>query len=265
MIRPTFISSAVLSVPERLLLKGGRWQRITLRVRSGLFVHPDHGPVLIDAGYGTRATKSARRSAALKLYAAMMPFSLLPNGSPIDLLARKGFAPEQVQLIILTHLHADHICFLKDFPNARIISGDMPEADKRHGVFAELLPDDIAQRLDLVDQFPKAALPSNLGEGFDVFGDSSVLAVPLPGHTPGHFGLYFPGDCPLLYACDVQWLCKAVLELRVPRFLTNLVAKDTKTASQSVAVARDFAEAGCELMVCHDPDLTAHDIEAADV
>lgn len=62
MSAPRFINSAIVRVPERLVLLGGRWGRISVGVRYGMLLHPEFGPVLIDTGYGQRATSGAQRS-----------------------------------------------------------------------------------------------------------------------------------------------------------------------------------------------------------
>lgn len=39
-----------------------------------------------------------------------------------------------------------------------------------------------------VHRVPLSALAAPFTEGYDVLGSGAVLAVPLPGHTPGHTG-----------------------------------------------------------------------------
>lgn len=86
-----------------------------------------------------------------------------------------------------------------------------------------------------------------------------MLGVPLPGHATGHYGLCFSGDRPLLYAVDAQWLLPAVLEGRVPGLPASLVAHEKADLADSVALVKRFAQAGGEVMLCHDPTLTRYD------
>ncbi|MFI7873061.1 MBL fold metallo-hydrolase [Streptomyces salinarius] len=103
-----------------------------------------------------------------------------------------GFAPESVDLVILTHLHADHVgwntradgdAWVPTFPNARYLTSrtewdhwagvDMEEA--RRQMFRDSVhPVREAGLLDFVDV---------ADEGTDVA--PGVRLLPTPGHTPG--------------------------------------------------------------------------------
>lgn len=264
MIRPVFANTASVPARERYVLRGGAWRKVQLRVRCGLIVHPEHGPVLIDAGYGPRMYQG-RRSLALRAYAAVLGPKLHPLESPLALLADHRFLPDDVKRVIVTHLHADHVSCLRDLPAARFITDGQVAGQLRHGVFNELLPDDFADRCDDLRALPKRDLPFGLGQAFDLLGDGSVLGVPLPGHAPGHFGVCFPGDTPLLYAVDAQWMRAAILEDRLPGFPIAAIIADRPAMAESVAFIRRFAEAGGEIMTCHDPAPTRYDWTPKDV
>lgn len=258
MISPVFANTAFVHTRMRYVLRGGRG-RVSLPVRCGLLVHPEQGPILIDAGYGPRVTSDPGRGLALRIYAAVFPVELNPAESPLALLADHGFKPRDVKTVIVTHLHADHVAHLRDFPNARFVTDGQVSGAMRHGVFNEVLPDDFAARQDEMRAGAFADLPFGLGQGHDLLGDGTVLGVPLPGHAPGHFGLCFPGATPLLYAVDTQWMLDAILQDRVPGFPLSLVASDKTTATGSIAFARAFAQAGGMVMTCHDPAMTPYD------
>lgn len=258
MIRPVFTNTATIRTSARWILKNGRGP-VALQVRVGLIVHPVHGPVLIDAGFGPQVTKAPGRSWFLRAYTKMLGPELHDLQSPLSLLAAHGFDPEDVKLILVTHLHADHVAYLPEFPNARFVTDGQISGTLRHGVFDELLPHDFAARQVDLRSFGLAALPYALGQGFDLLGDGTVLAVPLPGHAAGHFGLCFTGGTPLLYAVDAQWLLAAVLADRIPGFPVSLIAEDSQALTESTALVRAFAQAGGDIMLCHDPAQTPWD------
>ncbi|KFU78638.1 MBL fold metallo-hydrolase [Amycolatopsis lurida] len=111
----------------------------------------------------------------------------------LDELEAAGFSPETVDLVVLTHLHADHVGWntravagewVPTFPNARYLTSrterefwagyDMDEP--RRQMFRDSVhPVEDAGLLDLVDV---PAVGVEVAPG--------VRLVPTPGHTPGH-------------------------------------------------------------------------------
>jgi glyoxylase-like metal-dependent hydrolase (beta-lactamase superfamily II) len=251
----TFPNSATVSVPERLVLKGGRWTRISLAVRYARFTHAQAGACLIDTGYSRRVT-SGPRSLPLTLYAAILKPRLTADALP----ARA----EAIGAVLLTHLHGDHVSALRDYPGARLI-GDAAAARHfadagwfgrtRHGVFAELLPDDFHARLTPLDALPMVEAPLGLGPARDVFGDGAVLAVPLPGHMRGHTGYLFARqEPPVLYAGDADWLAQAIRERRSPGAPARWILDDAAASRDTAARLNAFEQAGGRIVLCHDPE-----------
>lgn len=257
MIAPLFHNSALVSVPERFVLRGGSWRPIDVGVLYGLVDHPRHGPVLIDTGYGPRATEGPR-SPMLQLYGAVLRPRLQRQHLPIPKLAALGYTPADVKRIVVTHFHPDHIAVLRDFPNAAFVTTAAawariatmsPLARLHNGIFPELLPDDFAVRLIPIETCPEVATP--FGPARDLLGDGSCLALDLPGHAIGHFGLLWPQlDPPLLYAVDTTWLLDALD--RLPAGPARLIYSDAAAMRRSadrVLLARD---AGWRIVLCHD-------------
>ena len=257
----SFFNSAIVRAPALLMCKGAGWRRIDVPVRFGL-VRLTNGKVhLIDTGYGPRVTQGPR-SASLRIYNRLLRPMLIEEGSPKAALASVGATPEDVEAVIVTHFHADHVARLDEFPRARIVTNG-PAADAvraasdrqavRHGVFKELLPPDLMARLDRIECKPLAAAHPALGQGYDLFGDGSLLAIDLPGHADGHFGLFWQDETgPTLYATDAAWSMKALLEDRTPAVSRKVVFDDPESGRRTERRIRDFANAGGKVLLCHD-------------
>ncbi|MEO1641289.1 MAG: MBL fold metallo-hydrolase [Pseudomonadota bacterium] len=256
-MRPIFTNTATFTTSKRWMVPGGRGQ-ITLPVRCGLCVHPVHGPILIDGGCGPQITDQAGRSLALRLYAWALGPKVQEGQSPVDLLAAREFAPEDVNLIVVTHLHADHVAYLPEFTNARFITDGVTQGKMRHGVYNELLPPKFAAQQVELRSYARLAVPG-LGDGYDICGDGSMIGVPLPGHAEGHFGLFFPGDRPLLYAVDTHWVLEGVHQKRAPGFPLSLIAQQKDAMRDTLGRVHRFAADGGEVLLCHDPAQTPYD------
>ncbi|MDF2234726.1 MBL fold metallo-hydrolase [Albimonas sp. CAU 1670] len=114
----------------------------------------------------------------------------------LDRLAAAGVRPEEVDVVMCTHLHADHAGWntrlengrwVPTFPNARYVMGraeldhwTAEEArapgEANHGLFA-----------DSVKPVVEAGLAEPVEEGFELTAGLTLCA--LPGHTPGQMGL----------------------------------------------------------------------------
>lgn len=267
-----FANSALIKSPERAIFRGGSWRnQQRLRVRYGVFEHPDHGPILIDTGYSRHAPSP---SLGMRLYTAMLGPDLQLDGDIDAVLGRFGYERTDVRIIVVTHFHADHIAALSCFPQARILADHRSLraiqsrgalGNLRHGVFAELLPDDTATRLTDIATLPQVTAPLNLQTGRDLLGDGSMLAIDLPGHAEGHFGLCFPWlDPVLLYACDVQWSLAALDDPRALPLLGRLISHNKEAALRSTQTIATFRDQGGQVMLCHDPALTSYDLAQSD-
>lgn len=252
---PIFCNSAHVPGPEKVLLKGGRLRQLRLRVRYGLLMH-NSGPMLIDTGYTAHSVTAPGRSAGLRLYRHLLRPTLIPQGQPEAFLARHGLRPPDIRRIIVTHYHVDHISGLRLFPQARFtasrtafhrLRSRSPWANLHRATFPELLPPDFTERLDAVEDAP--ATP----QGRDLFGDGSVIALDLPGHADGHFGLLFPDGPPLVYGTDAQWLLAALQPGRRPGWPMRLFAESPADLAPSTDILHRLRSKGARVVLCHDP------------
>lgn len=260
-MRPVFANSAWVAAPERAILRHGRWQRRLLQVRYGLFIHPKAGPTLIDTGYTSHCLDMSGRSLALRSYAHVLSPQMVTKEQTGPFLTHFGLIPADISRVIVTHFHADHVSGLAAFPNAQFIASAAAWAhvqrnttfqNIRQGVFPELIPRDFDTRMDVIEQAARTKI-AHLPDGHDIFGDGSVLAVPLRGHADGHFGLLFDQlDKPLLYATDTQWVSDALLPEGRPRLFPRLISDSFKDVARSCDQVAAFCNAGGTVMLCHD-------------
>ncbi len=93
-------------------------------------------------------------------------------------LATLGLKPADIGIVGISHMHGDHTGQAKDFPSAKLLIGKA-DFDKSAGTNDPFGP---------WRGKPEQLMPST-GADVDVFKDGSVIALNLPGHTPGHLAL----------------------------------------------------------------------------
>lgn len=254
-------NSSNVKAPAALVCRGAGWRRVDVPVRYGLLRRSDGGLCLVDTGYGPAVT-TGERSLAMRIYNAVLRPRLIETQSPAQVLEKRGASLDDVDTVILTHFHADHVARLNEFPRARILAhGAAARAVTRmsarqalhHGIFKELLPVDFAERIEPIEACPLLPAHPALGEGHDLFGDGSCLAIDLPGHAFGHIGLFWQDEKgPSLYATDTTWSMTALAEERTPAISRAVVFDDAAAGRQTEERVLQFIRAGGRVQLCHD-------------
>ena len=147
-------------------------------VDSAFLVNTGKQMILIDAGEGTWWG---------------------PPGRVADSLRSAGYVPEQVDLVLLTHLHADHIGGLttqdgkRVFPNAEVYVAKVENDFWLSPEIAAKAPKDVQPFFQSAQAI--AAPYIKAGRWHTFSGSESIVdgmqLVPLHGHTPGHTGYEF--------------------------------------------------------------------------
>jgi glyoxylase-like metal-dependent hydrolase (beta-lactamase superfamily II) len=173
--------------------------------------------VLVDAGVGPAGSAAAGW--------------LQVAGTLDEDLGALGVTPEDVDLVVLTHLHQDHVGWLvapgadrPRFARARHVVSGIEWAASRH---ARHVQDTLGhvQAADLLD------VDGRLVDG--------LRLLSLPGHTPGHSGVLIEGSRRrLLFAGDAFNHPVQIADPDVPSLVDGDRAQAVVTRQEVIALAR---------------------------
>ncbi len=258
--------------------RGGRWRVRRYPAGFALLRHPEHGAVLFDTGYGEGVLSAMRRWPGL-LYGLVTPVRLEVGQTAREQLAARGIPADEVRSIIVSHLHADHVGALRDFPAARFVidPAAYPPLRSLKGLRAvrraflpELLPADFEERCGALtfSPAPPGLLP--FPEAADVFGDGGAYALRVPGHAPGMIALVVR-TCPganldgdgsglTLLASDAAWSVRALRQNLTVHPIARLAFWDVAQEARSRAALHAWllAHPRTRVIVSHERPEEAH-------
>lgn len=241
--------------PEKIILPNRPWKKRVFPALFSLIEHPSYGLILFDTGYAhSFFTETA--SFPYRLYRYVTPVSFSEDQAAVTQLKRLGYSSHDVKVIILSHLHADHISGVKDFPSATFfltrtaydeIAQKQGFPALKRGFVPSLLPHDFLQRVQWIDHSYQVQLTqeySPFTEGYDLLHDQSIIAVDLPGHAAGQIGLFFytvDNETVFLLA-DSCWTYESYHSNEPPHHLTHFITHDPKAYRLTLERVHQFAQ-----------------------
>ncbi len=218
--------------------------------------HPA-GLLIIDPGFGDSIGDDLRRAG---------PFVMSVMGTERSktsirkAMEAAGMDVADARFAAITHAHWDHTGGLGDLRNARVLVAKTELEWTRpftrffdHGV----MPHHLKRAKERLFEFEFSGPAIDGFEGtFDLFGDGAVVAVPLPGHTPGSTGFLVrgPKGVTWLFSGDTTWTFRGV-ELPAHKFL-RAFDSDLDALSSSIGRLHAFLENRPDVKVipAHDGD-----------
>jgi glyoxylase-like metal-dependent hydrolase (beta-lactamase superfamily II) len=204
--KPAFVAGAPMSFPRLPML-------------AAVAYHTEHGPILIDAPFGHEGPSNV--GALLGLFVRTAGFKFEDEWSIVPRLEQLGFRTSEVHHILMTHLHADHTGGMKELGHARFhIARSEWEFPLSLTPFTALRegyqPDDFRAMRNRIELFDDPAPLADDPTGLDIFGDGSIHAVGLPGHSVGHVGyrLTFDDGRKVFLVGDAAFSIEHVIERR---------------------------------------------------
>lgn len=204
-----------------------------------IFVDHPQGKVLIDTGFDRQWVER------------VLPFEKplqTEDQTIVAQLARIGVLPEDVDIVVNSHLHFDHCSGNRYFPGARFI---MTKEELRHA----FVPDPwerLGYDRNLVDmQGAKFTLLEPLGEAeYTVLPGITLFET--PGHSKGHLSVIVQptNDTPMIFPIDVAYTAHNLYD----RALMGLHS-DPEDLLRSMQKVEEYARRlGGKIFFSHDAD-----------
>ncbi|HLX39906.1 MAG TPA: MBL fold metallo-hydrolase, partial [Ktedonobacteraceae bacterium] len=153
----------------------------------------------------------------------------------------------KLDFALLSHLHWDHVSGIPDIPGVLLRINRVEYDAARYGLFAannglvsQLMCDN---PIDLFD----CAGPAYEGfhSSYDLFGDGSIVLVPLPGHTPGNTGMFInrSNGSRIFLLGDAAWVSQNYLRpATMHPFIWSGVTSDDATARETLIQLHRYAK-----------------------
>ena len=193
--------------------------------------HPERGVILYDTGYHTRFYEVTSRF-PYSILKKFTPAEITEEGNADNRLKSVGVEPDEVKTIIIGHGHVDHIPGAADFPNAKIV------IERREWEFMQKNPirifakgyvkplyENLPNEIETIDIEKDGVETGPFEKAVDLYGDASMILVPLEGHTAGQMGLLLgnAGGEKYLFIGDAAWISENYLDLKSPSMLARTI------------------------------------------
>lgn len=222
--------------PESMVIKHGKYRKAKFPALFALIDHDKYGSILFDTGY-TKRFFSETAKFPFNIYSKLTPVFLENGISAKAILESEGIHSNNINYIIISHFHADHIGGLKDFNNAKFVfNGYSYDAVKgktgisalKLGFLPGLLPENFDERdMQLTDtmKIDISAAAGPFETGYDLFGDKSIILVNLPGHAKGQIGALVTDKDhnEYFFVADAAWKSDSYRQLRPPNPIAYLI------------------------------------------
>jgi glyoxylase-like metal-dependent hydrolase (beta-lactamase superfamily II) len=181
--------------------------------------------ILIDAGISPRAVTDPEfwpDPVTRVIMNNIFHFHVEPEDALGRQLSRAGYAPEDVDKAIITHLHFDHVGGIADIPGAELITsreawehmlGPHPE---REGVLRRDIEIPGAKWRQIEYGPIEDATLQPFTHGHDLMGDGSIVLLPTPGHLDGSSSIFLRVDPPILFAADLCYRTDLLIKEQFP-------------------------------------------------
>jgi N-acyl homoserine lactone hydrolase len=189
-IEVTFLRCGHVTLPEFLVVRGALSWAPHVNAYSAVLIRHPKGTFLYDSGFCSDIYAFLRKQSIL--FRTLLG-SFVFEQALSSHLQQLEVKPDDLDFILLSHLHWDHVSGIPDLPGVPLLINRVEyDAAKAHTANTGATPLIWQLMGDNPHELFDCTGPAYMGfrSSYDLFGDGSLVLVPLPGHTPGNTGLF---------------------------------------------------------------------------
>ncbi|MDQ0297846.1 glyoxylase-like metal-dependent hydrolase (beta-lactamase superfamily II) [Salibacterium salarium] len=232
----------------------GQSKKIWVPVSTYLIEHPK-GKVLIDTGWHEDIRVNQKKHLGRFTYSMFK--GKLPRGQSIkEKIDALGIETKDLDYVVLTHLHSDHVSGLEHVSNAKnILTSELEwQAAQKDLGYIKTMWRDIP-----INTFHLNTIPFGpYKKGYDLFGDETIYLVFTPGHSKGQMSILVSTTKGwILLASDVGYAERSWKEYILPGLMV-----DKQAAQKSLKWVQEFSRRkDCYRVIAnHDPSIREENI-----
>lgn len=242
---------------QAFVFRGGNWSEDYDSGMAAVLVRHPKGTFLFDTGFGANVDEHIKTIPALMRRLTTYD----KEESAAAQLTANGVDPNEIKMAIISHSHWDHVSGLEDFPQAEAWFAKQ-EIDDIPTLPAGELIQQMKDKLKLrAFEFADTHY-ENFDRSFDLFGDSSIVLVPLPGHTPGSIGMFvnLRSGKRLFFIGDLTWALEGIeLPAERPWISRKLADRDEAQVRASIVKVHQLLKHYPNLVIVPAHDRRVHD------
>ena len=242
---------------QSFVFLGGSWSEDYYSGMAAVLIHHPKATLLFDTGFGANVDEHFKN--APRLMRALTTYDKEMNAA--RQLQDFGISPNEINSIILSHWHWDHVSGAEDFPGVDVMLSKTEE-DYIQTLPAGELISQMRGRLKLRSFDFTSGAYENFDRSYDMFADGSLVLVPLPGHTPGSTGLFvnLRSGKRFFFIGDLTWAIEGVrLPAERPWISRKLVDLDEEQVRRSIIKVHQLHERRPDLIIVPAHDRRIHD------
>ncbi len=186
----TFLRCGHVTLPEFLVVRGAFSAAPHENAYSAVLIRHPRGTFLYDSGFCSDIYTFLRKQSFF--FRTFLGSFVFEQGLSSHL-QQLEIKPGAIDFVLLSHLHWDHVSGIPDLPGVPLrinrVEYDAARLHLSGGSRSELIWQFMGNNAhELFD----CTGPAYMGfrSSYDLFGDGSLVLVPLPGHTAGNTGLF---------------------------------------------------------------------------